>query len=379
MTTTYELARCAVCGEASATEIADADDMRAEVESLWSFHSRRLRPDIPPKNLTDRVAFSQRPPVRVVRCDACGLVYRNPVERPRELETIYDDAALSQELLRGLHETQRASYAAQARRLTRVFGRTGSGIEVGSYVGAFLAAARDEGWQFRGVDVNADANCFTRSLGFQVHDGTIESVGNEVQVDVVAIWNCLDQLADPASAIRAARRHLNEGGMLALRVPNGACYATLRPHLDGRAGWVAREWLAQNNLLAFPYRFGFTVGSLTRLVEELGFRVVHVTGDVLVPIADKWTRPWAAVEERVLKRAVGALVARFARGERRLAPWLELYARAEYRRLSSRTSERSDASVGIYCPCARGQLLKRESRPPARGHPHSRPMAATAG
>lgn len=329
MTTTYELARCAVCGEAGATEIADADDTRAEVESLWSFHSRRLRPDTPPVHLVDRVAFSQRAPVRVVRCDTCGLVYRNPVERPLELETIYDDAELSAEVLKDLHDTQRASYAAQARRLTRVFGRTGSGIEVGSYVGAFLAAAREEGWQFRGVDVNADANCFTRSLGFQVHDGTIESLSDDVQVDVVAIWNCLDQLADPASAIRAARRHLGEGGMLALRVPNGACYAALRGHLGGRAGWVAKEWLAQNNLLAFPYRFGFTVGSLTRLVEQLGFRVVHVTGDVLVPIADKWTKPWAAVEERVLKRAVGAVVARVSRGDRIWAPWLELYARAE--------------------------------------------------
>ena len=66
----------------------------------------------------------------------------------------------------------------------------------------------------------------------------------------------------------------------------------------------------------------------TALVEQLGFRVVHVTGDVLVPIADKWTKPWAAVEERGLKRAVRAVVARVARGERSLAPWLEVYARA---------------------------------------------------
>jgi hypothetical protein len=90
---------------------------------------------------------------------------------------------------------------------------------------------------------------------------------------------------------------------------------------------VAREWLAQNNLLAFPYRFGFTPGSATRLVERLGFRVERVVGDVLVPIADRWTRRWAAIEERVVKR-VGGLAARASRGERTLAPWIEIYARA---------------------------------------------------
>jgi hypothetical protein len=143
----------------------------------------------------------------------------------------------------------------------------------------------------------------------------------------VAIWNCLDQLADPASAVRTARAHLAPGGMLALRVPNGACYAAMRPLLATRLAPVAREWLAQNNLLAFPYRFGFTPGSATRLVERLGFRVERVVGDVLVPIADRWTRRWAALEERVVKRVVG-LAARASRGERMLAPWIEVYARA---------------------------------------------------
>jgi hypothetical protein len=61
-------------------------------------------------------------------------------------------------------------------------------------------------------------------------------------------------------------------------------------------------------------------------VEHLGFDVVHIIGDVLVPIADQWTRPWAALEERVIKR-VGSVAARVSRGERPLAPWFELYAR----------------------------------------------------
>jgi hypothetical protein len=327
MSTSYGLARCVACGASDERELASAGDMRAEIEILWAFHSRRLRADIPAEYLMDRVAFSQRPALRVVQCRRCGLVYRNPIERPEELEAIYEQEGPAPDVLRALHETQRASFVTQAARLGQVFGRRGSGIEVGSYVGAFLAAARDAGWQFSGVDVNTSANEFTRSLGFQVHDGPLESLDPDRRFDVVAIWNCLDQLADPAATIHAARSHLSPAGLLALRVPNGACYAALRPLLRGPLSGIVRAWLAHNNLLGFPYRYGFTPRSLTLLVERLGFTVVHVTPDVLVPIADRWTKPWAALEERVMKGAIRGA----GRVSPALAPWFEIYARLEVR------------------------------------------------
>jgi SAM-dependent methyltransferase len=327
MTTSYELARCVVCDTADVRELASAEDVREEVEALWDYHGRRLRPETPPEHLMDRVAFSQRPPLRVVRCLECGLVYRNPIERASELEAIYARDAPARDVMQALHDTQRASYDAQAKRLTDVAARRGSGIEVGSYVGAFLAAARAHGWRFSGVDVSPCANAFTRSLGFDVVDGTIETLDPSRRADAVAIWNCLDQLADPASAIRAARSHLTPGGLLALRVPNGACYAALRPLLRSPLAAVARGMLAENNLLTFPYRYGFTPTSARRLVERCGFRVVRIVGDVLVPIADEWTRPWAALEERAIKR-VSQVLARVSSGDMPLAPWFELYARA---------------------------------------------------
>jgi len=322
----YELARCIVCSSAEADEILSPEDAKAEIEALWEYHARRLDPAVPTSSLMDRVAFSQHAPLRLVRCCECGLVYRNPVERATELDAIYREDGPEEKVLRTLHETQRPAYDAQATRLTEIFGRRGSGIEIGSYVGAFLAAVRDAGWQFSGVDVNAETNAFTRSLGFHVDDGTIESLDVERHVDVVAIWNCLDQLSDPPAAVRAARAHLSDGGMLALRVPNGACYAAFRPLLRGPLAGIAREWLAQNNLLGFPYRYGFTPTAIERLLERNGLVVEKVVGDVLVPIADRWTKRWAALEERLVKRVIAA-GARISPGDKPLAPWFEVYAR----------------------------------------------------
>jgi SAM-dependent methyltransferase len=324
----YELTRCHVCGGADTDELADAAGVRAEMEALWLFHTRRVRPGTPPERLLDRAAFSERPPLRVVRCRACGLVYRNPQERERTLREIYEaEGGLEPRVLEGLLRTQRESYRAQARRLTRVAGTPGSGLEVGSYVGAFLAAARESGWQFEGVDINEAAVRFARTKGFTVTDGTIDAVPVDRRFGAVAIWNCLDQLPDPRHVIARARELLAPHGVLAIRVPNGEAYARWRSAAVGERGALARAMLAHNNLLTFPYRYGFTLRSLTRLVHDAGLQVIRVHGDTLVPIADRYTRQWAGMEERVVK-ATMRRARRLRLTSASASPWLEIYARA---------------------------------------------------
>ena len=319
----YELARCAVCGAADAIELADADEVRAEVEALWGFHGARLRPETPPALLADRVAFSQRPPLRLVRCRRCGLVYRNPRERAFEVEEVYEAETVDDAALESLHENQRRAYRTQARRLLRLVGRRGAGLEVGSYVGGFLAAAREAGWRFEGLDINERTNRFARAKGFAVTAGTLDTFEPGRRFDAVAIWNAFDQLPDPRAAAIRAHALLEPGGLLTVRVPNGAFYARLRPLLAGPLGAAARILLAHNNLLAFPYRFGFTVESLRRLLRATGFEPARLYGDALVPTADRWTRRWAALEERAVKGVLRAA----GRSAPAMAPWIEVYAR----------------------------------------------------
>jgi SAM-dependent methyltransferase len=314
----YELTRCAVCENADSVTIADSDDIRREAELLWAFHARRLAPRTPAERLVDRVAFSQAPPWRVVRCTECGLVYRSPAEDRDRLREIYAGEEPALDALQSLHDTQRGAFRAQLRRLHRHLQRRGSGLEVGSYAGAFLSAARRAGWQFEGVDVNATINAFVRRKGFAVHDGDMDVLPRDRVFDVVAIWNTFDQLPDPRTAVRTAARLLRPNGILALRVPNGACYARWRSGLGAHAAAraVALELLAQNNLLTFPYRFGFTPEALSRLLRATGFEILKVAPATLVPTTDEWTRWWAALEQRVVKPLT------------RLAlPWFELYAR----------------------------------------------------
>ena len=322
-----ELTACPVCAGTDSTELADPEEVKGEVETLWKFHTRRLDPATPPEHLTDRVAFSQRPPLRVVQCRACGLVYRNPRERAHALTGVYEAEAPDEKVLEALFQTQLDAYRAQARRLRGVLGTRGTGLEVGSYVGGFLAAAREQKLDFEGLDINEAASAFARRKGFHVTIGDLATWDEKRTVNAVAIWNCFDQLPDPRQAAIAARRLLSPGGVIAIRVPNGGFYASLRPRLEGPVAPIATALLAHNNLLSFPYRHGFTVGALTRLLEATGFEIITVHGDTLVPIADRWTRPWAALEERAVKSTLRA-VTRVAGGwGAEHAPWFEVYAR----------------------------------------------------
>jgi len=297
--------------------VAEQEDMRRQLEELWAFHERRLKPGAPVEQLRDRLAFSQHPPFRLVQCSECGLVYRNPAERLHEVESAYAGDEPPRDRLMELHRAQRNSYGAQADRLEALLPRGATVIEVGSYVGAFLAEARERGLNATGVDINPVVNSFVRSLGFAVHDGELTDAG-ETRVDAITIWNTFDQLADPRAVLAAAAKRLRPGGLLALRVPNGGYFArALRRSANGE-----RTRLAQNNLLAFPYRWGFTPASLAALIGQFGFRLERAVGDVLVPTSDGWTRWWARVEERATK----AVLRRRVHNRADDAPWFEMYS-----------------------------------------------------
>lgn len=313
----YELTNCPACGGSDSAELANAEQMRAELEWLWEFHDTRLKKPVPPERLTDRLAFSQYPPIRLAECRICSHIYRNPWERKDVLAEAYASAAPEDAVLETLFQAQRKTSVRQVARLRRVTRRTGRGLEVGSYAGGFLSAANDEGWTFEGLDVSDVACDFARRKGLRVTHGEIDTFRPAQPFDAIAIWNTFEQLYDARAALVAARRVLSDDGVLALRFPNGAFYRRWRARLPGP---LASRLLAHNNLLSFPYRQGFTQSSLATLLEQCGFREAEVAGDTLARVADQWTTRYGAFEERWVKR----IERRVQRGWN--APWIEVYA-----------------------------------------------------
>ena len=81
-------------------------------------------------------------------------------------------------------------------------------------------------------------------------------------------------------------------------------------------------WLLVGCFFMLMFSFYFVLSWTPKNLVDLGFTIRRIRPDVLVPIADEWTLPWAAEEERVMKRAMLAA----AKADRMLAPWFEIYA-----------------------------------------------------
>lgn len=296
------------------------EGIQQEVERVWLFHARRLRHPVPPDFFVDRLIFSQSPPLRLMSCGECTHLYRNPRERTDAVRRVYSETATEASVYEALFENQRVSYRAQVRRLLDYSPAVRRGLEVGSYTGGFLAAARDAGLAFTGIDVNASVAEFAARKRLRIQTCSIEEVSATTLFDAITIWNTFEQLPDVRAAILAARRLIRRGGVLTLRVPNSSFYLRWRRRLNGPLATWAERVLVHNNLLGFPYREGFTQRSLLRLLDSGGFTVGRVYGDTLFPIADKWTTPSGAIDEWLTKKLQHTVQHGWS------APWVEVYA-----------------------------------------------------
>ena len=310
----YRLAVCPACTTQDFTAVAGEEEVRDQLLDLWQFQLRRLKPATPLAALYDRAIFSQQPPFHIACCRHCGTVLRTPQEE--SIVELYSSERPPLRTFADLFEQQLPFFRQRERKLAQLIGRRGSVLEVGSYIGAFLVAAREAGWSAHGVDVNPQANEFARSHDCHVMEAELEDLPATRQYDVVAFWNCFEQLPQPAHSLRFAARLLAPGGAIVLRVPNGRFFMRL---LHARPLNMRTAVLAYNNLLGFPYRHAFTPEALLQLAEAARLEVRQLRGDTLAPNTNSGAPFWVRCESAMVQGAVRLL----ARG--RAAPWLELY------------------------------------------------------
>lgn len=324
---------CVVCGGRTFIAICTAKDVAAQLHYLEHFHRRRLCTRSTDE-FADRATFTQDYVTNVVACSGCGLVFRTPHPSAQAITAAYQSDHYGQARLAVLFTAQLHSYRRKAQTLQRLLprNRRASVLEVGSFVGGFLVAGQERGWEMLGVDPGEEVNAFCREKGLPVYCGTLAELPlTAPRVDAVTIWNTFDQLPDPEATLARVRHILQPDGLLVIRIPNGECFrwavTQLRTLPRPGSHWLLAT-LAWNNLLAFPYLYGYSVRTLDRLLRGYGFTRVAVQYDTLMLLADRHTKRWATVEERLLK-SLCMFAARIeqlrAANPTRIVPWLDIY------------------------------------------------------
>jgi SAM-dependent methyltransferase len=319
---------CTVCRGAERVVVCTAAEVRRQFDYAKKFHRRRLRligRRDARKALADRGDYSHDYLTDLVACAECGLVFRAARPAPDTAAAEYAAERYGGERLQALFDSQLELFRDRIGTLQQVLrdAPRPAVVEVGSFVGGFLTAARELDWTAVGVDPGAEVADFCRARGLEVYRTVAEEAPIAAgSADCVAIWNTFDQLPDPQPTLAAAQRWLRPGGVLVVRVPNGACFR-IAMGLVRRLPWHGPllAALAWNNLLGFPYLYGYSPANLDRLLARFGFAPIVARPDTLVRLADDKTALWAAWEERLLK----ALWRMAFRESADTAPWFDAY------------------------------------------------------
>lgn len=278
---------CPLCGQRPSL-FRGARDVEDEIAMRERFFRARLRGHFSQSALRDVTDVFLGAPAEILRCPRCGMLIR--AEAPGD-DSFRDDG-YPQTVLESLHAAHAAAFREKSRDYRALLPRRARVVEVGSYVGGFLRAASEWGWNATGVDIGSDTARFTNALGFETR-GALD-FGSRA-LDALFVWNCFEQLSTPRALLADAFRLLRDGGLLVIRVPDAATYIDRR---DLRV-------LSYNGLLGWPHRFGFDAASLRRLAAQHGFALQRVLRrPPLRPLREAMA-PWAQAEELALIREEG--------------------------------------------------------------------------
>jgi len=325
--------RCVLCGSSRSRLVCSAEAIASQREFLERFSRGRWR-ELNDATATDRLVFTQDYATAVVACVDCGLLYRSPRPRTQAVTTAYRAERYDGAYLWAEFDAQRRWAKGKASTLSRYARRPADAgrlrvLEIGSFVGGFLAEGTARGWDVLGVDPGRDVTAFCRGQRLPALESTIEEAHlPPASFDAIAVWNTFDQLPDPHVLLKHAVPLLRDGGILVVRVPNGACFdwaMTLKKRLPVALTYPLDLALAWNNLLTFPYLYGYSAPALERLTAPYGFRLRACLPDQVAATPAghlTWRGRW---EERGVK-AMCRLGATLWQDDRhRSAPWLDLY------------------------------------------------------
>jgi len=200
---------------------------------------------------------------RHVRCRSCGLVFVNPrLAGHLEIQTVSGTGEMGEkQLSRAQVRRIRKELASveQYRQLNRV-------LEVGAGRGWFLAEAFAAGWESWAVEINASALQQLRNRGITriVNESAETFEAPTAAFDVIRMWDVIEHLQSPTSAVANVLRCLRPGGLLRISTTN---FASLSRWVNGP------EWVYLNGA---DHIVLFDPPTITRLLTGHGFSNIRI-------------------------------------------------------------------------------------------------------
>jgi SAM-dependent methyltransferase len=158
--------------------------------------------------------------VALWRCGACGTAV---TVDPAPAATLHHSGAYAPGAPRGARLAAPALAAFDRGRLRLLAGvPRGRLLDAGAGRGRFVAAAREAGWDARGIEPSARG---ADPYGAALERASIEEAAIAPgSLDAVTLWHVLEHLDDPGAALTRIRGWLRPGGVVLVGAPNLASF-----------------------------------------------------------------------------------------------------------------------------------------------------------
>jgi 2-polyprenyl-3-methyl-5-hydroxy-6-metoxy-1,4-benzoquinol methylase len=205
----------------------------------------------------------------VYRCSGCGTGVTDVAVTDDLLHQMYDSYYDTQNVIRQeAHPLHRRYHATHVRRIAE-YSKGRSLLDLGCGSGIFVKAARERGYDARGIDMSpASIECGRKLWNLDITcitiDDYLRNPENREKAEVVTMYSVLEHVTKPHDTLAEVRHLLADGGLLVAEVPNFSSY---------QARTFGAHWF---NLDVPRHLFHYSTEGLRRVVEDAGFEVIAV-------------------------------------------------------------------------------------------------------
>ena len=211
---------------------------------------------------------------QLCRCPVCDLQFLSPRPTFEQLaEKVYNESYHSgTDTSEQLSDSSRYQFERQFRTLEQLLGHKGKILDVGCGNGTFLKLGQERGWSAYGCDIVLSPYVRT-SKSFPLWEGRLLEIdfGSD-DFDAIRFNHVLEHTQNPLAELERSRELLRTGGVIYISVPNIAGISIHLKNLQSRLHLKKRRW---RHYAALHHLWFFTPGTLTRLIEKAGLRVLH--------------------------------------------------------------------------------------------------------